>query len=676
MLCDLCNNIFSGREGVYSGGAYPKQHKNIQSFCRSVEQKCYVCTKLWNRFTQRYQGDLEVFKKNFRDTWYVLKRDKDVHQRDGSHQLTIFLEKNHDLEHMDFSAWENMTFCVSAGRHGTLCQELLARCTSVLLTSLDFNHLASSDEIATSTASEASWNLVTQWIATCTSDHVRCNNSVKDHDFLPTRLIDLGPSGSESKLYLVHTSTFSAREGYVSLSHCWGSFRVLKLTNATRKELEAGFDVSILPNTYRDAIAVVRRLGVRYLWIDSLCIFQDSADDWRKEASMMEDVYQNSLCNIASTGANNAEESMFVERDPVMVQPCMITTDWSVFASNMGIVVEQEIWEAGVSDAPLNRRGWVIQERLLAPRVLHFGKEQLFWECHELDACETFPRGVPPMFPEYLTTRFKGLDPDIDGERLRKQAERRVPDLDHNLRPYFVWHQILSAYRKCDLSNSEDKLIAISGIVKVMQKQLDGDEYLAGLWRRHLVPELLWYCVGTHMGGRKIIPKRPLQYRAPSWSWASIDGRGVQISPTHGDHLVSILDAHVTPVTTDVTGQIKDGYIRLRGCLVRVLIEGNNKIRVNGETLGLESQVYLDVPLESIVGLVYALPVLRRMSGGTLWIDGLFLQSTGKRQGEYYRQGLWWAERRSSHHFEAPDTEMHYRPELYEEGGGRTIVMV
>lgn len=612
------------------------------------------------------------------DTWYVLTRDKDVYQRDGCHQLSIFWAKNHALDYLDSSVlghMEHMDFSVSAGRHGALCQGLLARYTSVLLTSLDFNHLASSDEIATSTVSEACRNLATQWIATCTSDHVRCNNSVKDHNFLPTRFIDLGPSGSESKLHLVHTNTFGAREGYMSLSHCWGSLPVLKLTNATRKELEAGFDVSILPNTYRDAIAVVRRLGVRYLWIDSLCIFQDSADDWRKEASMMKDVYQNSLCNIASTGASNTEESMFVERDPLMVQPCMMTTDWSVFASNKGIVVEQEFWEAGVSDAPLNRRGWVIQERLLAPRVLHFGKEQLFWECHEIDACETFPRGVPPMFSEYVTTRFKGLDPDIDGERLRKQAERHVPDLDHDLRPYFVWHQILSAYRKCDLSNNEDKLIAISGIVKAMRKQLDGDEYLAGLWRRHLVPELLWYCLDTRTGDRKTIPKRPLQYRAPSWSWASTDGGGLHKSPTHGDHLISILNAHVTPVTTDVTGQIKDGYIRLRGCLVQVLI-GNDMIIVNGKNLGLGVQVYPDVPRKSALGPVYALPVLREMANGPPWIIGLFLQSTGKRQGEYYRQGFWRVRRPLSRHFEAPDTEMHYRPELYEEGGGRTIVMV
>jgi hypothetical protein len=118
MLCDLCNNIFSGREGFYAGGEYPKQHKNIQSFCRSVEQKCYVCTKLWNRFTQRYQGDLEVFKESFRDTWYVLIRDKDAYQEDGSHLVNIFLTIKNGSGHMDFS--------VSAGRHRTHSQEFLA----------------------------------------------------------------------------------------------------------------------------------------------------------------------------------------------------------------------------------------------------------------------------------------------------------------------------------------------------------------------------------------------------------------------------------------------------------------------------------------------------------------------------------------------------------------------
>jgi hypothetical protein len=198
----------------------------------------------------------------------------------------------------------------------------------------------------------------------------------------------------------------------------------------------------------------------------------------------MRDVYGNSLCNLAATAASNADESMFNNRDASLVQTCHVDLAWKEVSGTQCALIGDDIWFTSVTSAPLNKRCWIVQEPLLAPRVLHFGREQLLWECHELDACETFPLGLPPVFSGTYGPRFKGLDPDIDGERLRKRIKsHRVPS---ELKDYMLWDRILKSYMSCSLTNEEDKLIAISGIARDMQIII-GDEYVAGLWR-HILP--------------------------------------------------------------------------------------------------------------------------------------------------------------------------------------------
>lgn len=70
---------------------------------------------------------------------------------------------------------------------------------------------------------------------------------------------------------------------YVTLSHRWGS-GAFKLEKTTYGDMLNGMRVSILPATYQDAIKVTRHLKIRYLWIDSICIFQDERLDIQKEA--------------------------------------------------------------------------------------------------------------------------------------------------------------------------------------------------------------------------------------------------------------------------------------------------------------------------------------------------------------------------------------------------------
>ena len=112
--------------------------------------------------------------------------------------------------------------------------------------------------------------------------------------------------------------------------------------------------------------------------------------------------------------------------------------------------------------APLNRRAWVVQERLLAPHVLHFGSKQILWECHHLDACEMYPRGLPPSLSS-ICTGFKGMDPNTEGRRLNNLM---ADNTDNTYNEYFIWLKVVNQFMRSSLTNLEDRLIAISGIAK------------------------------------------------------------------------------------------------------------------------------------------------------------------------------------------------------------------
>ena len=89
---------------------------------------------------------------------------------------------------------------------------------------------------------------------------------------------------------------------YFALSYCWGTDRgktVAKTTRETLLPFHDQIDVKALPKTFQDAIQVVRSLGYRYLWIDSLCIVHDDPDDFGKECIQMGKIYANSICTIS-----------------------------------------------------------------------------------------------------------------------------------------------------------------------------------------------------------------------------------------------------------------------------------------------------------------------------------------------------------------------------------------
>ena len=255
--------------------------------------------------------------------------------------------------------------------------------------------------------------------------------------------------------------------------------------------------MSQLSQVFQDAINLTRRLGIEYIWIDSLCIIQDSSEDWATESQLMDRVYQHSWCNIAATGFRDGLKSFYVERDPKIIQPRKLrvklkldkpTKDGSKHVRGVYYCVEN-IWDTYITNAPLNQRAWVLQERLLSPRVLHMGCNQVYWECTQLEACETFPDGLPTS----LECGYKSGAWALNSERQfpRNDLDEVCP-LDFEKELYDLWYKtVVPYYNVANLTRYEDKLVAIAGVAKKMQRQL-GDKYIAGLWEKGLLRQLLW----------------------------------------------------------------------------------------------------------------------------------------------------------------------------------------
>ncbi|KAK1749635.1 heterokaryon incompatibility protein-domain-containing protein [Echria macrotheca] len=234
---------------------------------------------------------------------------------------------------------------------------------------------------------------------------------------------------------------------YLALSHCWGTTPFLTNTLSTYAQLKTSIPLRTLPPNFRDAIFTSRRLGFRYIWIDSLCIIQDSPTDWDAEAPLMHHIYQNAFLSLAAVGSSDAYGGFFYARDPLLTGAHRLP--------DSSIAVRDDLWLIDFLEEPLNQRAWALQERLLAPRTVYFGRNQLFWECRAMEA----------YWGEQVTGEWGGT-------------------------PYDHWDLILQQYTACHLTKGKDKFVALSGVVKEFERILR-DKYLAGLWEGNFVNGLL-----------------------------------------------------------------------------------------------------------------------------------------------------------------------------------------
>lgn len=320
-----------------------------------------------------------------------------------------------------------------------------------------------------------------------------------------------------------------------------------------------------------------------------LGIFQDERLDIQREASRMAEVFGNALCNISALTGKH--DGLFCTRAPEVVSSdCVVLDRQSLGLNQSYLLNDLQLWRGELLHMPLTSRGWVPQEELLAPRTIYFGSRQVLWDCAACRACETYPemqRKRPLQLPPDFNEKQQFLDDEEIGSiasvlRIAKaslQTSSSGPHLHERQRMMFeVWIRFVAHYSLRALTFPADKLLAIAGVSKLFGMVMQ-DRSVAGLWRRHLIDGLLWYIRGNTSRSR------PLVYRAPSWSWASIDGYVLHADPFKIPWTVArVLDARCNTEGGDELGVLIGGRLRLEAPCLHISVDDQGEWIAHGGT--------------------------------------------------------------------------------------------
>lgn len=390
----------------------------------------------------------------------------------------------------------------------------------------DLGHLLTKSDLGSSTNPEANDGLqIKRWISTCDREHKYCPAQLRHlrrSSFVPTRLLLVGPKGSREPIKVVETKPNNIQAPYLTLSHCWGQLPGERRDTLRRDNVIEFTSVGVpwewLSRNFQQAIEVARFLDMAYIWIDSLCIIQGDAEDWAHEGQLMHKIYRHSNCNLAAAASDDSTGGLFRSREPWQVLPTRFISEGvnSMFGNSGKAwrVVREDLWKNGLLQTPLYMRAWVFQERILAPRILHFGSNQLFWDCATMSACETLPDKLPlPLDYNAAADRhWRGRLQESGGNRLISVSGQNDDSIED------FWKAAVRNYTSCNLTKQSDKRIAIWGIAKLVRDSLEGgEEYAAGMWEHHLEEQLAWTVADWRTSER---PDSLLSN--PSWSWMSV----------------------------------------------------------------------------------------------------------------------------------------------------------
>jgi len=443
------------------------------------------------------------------------------------------------------------------------------------------------DRTSPRTDSKTAFSRVRKWIDECEGKtHEYC--ITPDEVVLPRRVIDVGLDDGVVRLI----EKYDERAPYISLSHCWGKVQIITSTKNTLAERMSRIDFEQLSATFRDAVLVTRRLGIKYIWIDSLCIIQDDIKDWEIESAKMADIYSNSYLTIAATHSPNGEGGLFQDTPDVEVSG---TTPYGepyrlFFRERIDHHLENSNLEGEQPTSahyPLLTRAWVYQERMLSTRVLHFGHYELFYECRSDLQCEC--GGI----------RAYGSS-DATQVIITKLAHSEALDTIIPEQPWHVygsyymaqlWRTMVASYKGLKLTKATDQLPALGGLAKHMASRRKAS-YVAGLWANTINDDLIWI-VRTLSPWKR---PRPTPRTAPTWSWASVEthvsyfdeilawgGEEWGSLPTEEDresheHFAKVEECWVKPAGVDEYGAIAASRLRVRGLLVEGQLEQGTDI--------------------------------------------------------------------------------------------------
>ncbi|TVY68859.1 hypothetical protein LSUE1_G007031 [Lachnellula suecica] len=421
--------------------------------------------------------------------------------------------------------------------------------------------------------SDVTIDLVQSWIQDCDERHKECREAMKRHFSIgraagPSRIIDIGAIGNDD----VRIVTSDPGIEYVALSYCWGGDESMKLLKSNLGSWEHNVPFCQLPRTIRDAINTTRRLGQQYLWIDRLCIVQDDVEEMNKELQVMAEIYRMAYITISASSAKSSADGFLQTREVasaltartqiVLPYRCPDGTHGLVGMNGRGDFFR---WSMGLDTKAVDARAWTFQEQHISTRFVGLCSNAVTWTCKMMK-----------VIHKHDETQWK----------TERMAESSFLDAEDDT--LINWRTIIERYSGRKISSPGDKLIAVSSVAQEFGKILRRStsiipNYLAGLWKHELSQQLCWYRPGYPENG--IL--RPATYRAPSWSWASVDGAVVLENLCDSEMRVEVLECSVELVSPLLPyGAVSSGHLTVRGRIIEQLWNVKIQILKSGNTSG------------------------------------------------------------------------------------------
>jgi hypothetical protein len=403
------------------------------------------------------------------------------------------------------------------------------------------------------TSSESTITQIQSWLADCVKYHdcSRKSSNPPKENLEGIRFISI----QGNTMFLVEDARPSR---YACLSHCWGSGEALLETKTTsrtlKRHLDNGISFQLLPKTFQDAIEICQRLGINHLWIDSFCIVQDSDSDWRSQAARMSDVYKNAFITIAASSSSDATQGCFRETqqshrgEHLPGYPSLYVREDPPIVYHSNPETKKML--------PLLTRGWVFQELVLSPRVVHFGSHEVGWQCQTESSAQSAPR-----------------------RRWLVRGDNHFPGFSTRTHSHVSeWREAVETYSWRGLTFQKDRLPAIAALAKEMLELRPDDQYIAGLWRSSLLTDLVWHNAiykpfnqMAKLQERIWLVTSDKACTVPSWSWASVSGLVRWTSTDERLNLINgvqVLDLVYEVDGPSVSGVIQEAKITVRAPLI------------------------------------------------------------------------------------------------------------
>jgi len=293
-----------------------------------------------------------------------------------------------------------------------------------------------------------------------------------------------------------------------------------------------------LSQTFQDVISLSRKLEIRYVWVDALCIIQDSEEDWKRQSGNMMLIYELAWLNVSAAGSE-IEPRCFLKRNSRLNRRCKLPAAMApvlaLFAgSDSGedsiyAHLGSQFYGQAVHDGFLSQRGWIVQERILSPRTLYYGQEEVYWECNTTAASESVPWGWDDDDDDDVWALVKIRSKNGPPSALLQHAPESLNQILYLNQTYVYWYWLVETYSTRHLTRPSDKLPAIQGLAQGLYRSfLAGYQresnaaflyaYANGLWLSDICNGLQWHVNATaddtHMAMWS-------ESQVPSYSWAS-----------------------------------------------------------------------------------------------------------------------------------------------------------